>query len=352
MDADLESTLRHVFAETHQRYDLPGLILAVAYGQQDPECVALGTDAVGTLLTASSLLPVASITKLATALTILRLVDRGALSLTDPLSRYVPEAMAAQQGATLLHLMTHSSGLPSHYSDNALSVRPLRTWSDVAAACLNTAPLMPPNTQVMYSNLGPGLLALVVERLTGEPFVQVLDALVVQPLGIEAYLGVEPPHAPAVIAPHEPVTDAWYNMPSWRALGEPWAGLITTAEGALELARAFWNRPDDFLQPTTRALATRNHVAHLLGGEFGATELQPDPWGLGPTLYGRASHRPLSVNDASFGHPGYTGCITWVDPIAYVAWAVLGTRVADNGWLNYALPVIGEAVLGSTKRQQ
>src|SRR5690606_19398363 len=82
-----ESTVNHdswqarvqpVLESTMRDKAVPGIVLAVARGIRPPEFLAVGTDAAGVPLAADTLLPVASITKLATALTVLRLVASGA----------------------------------------------------------------------------------------------------------------------------------------------------------------------------------------------------------------------------------------------------------------------------------
>src|SRR6266516_805498 len=84
--------------------DLPGLAIAVARGDRAPSHLLIGSDAAGRPIATDTLSPVASITKLATALAVLRLADVGELGLDDPLSRHLPEAAAARAGINLRNL--------------------------------------------------------------------------------------------------------------------------------------------------------------------------------------------------------------------------------------------------------
>jgi CubicO group peptidase (beta-lactamase class C family) len=120
------------------------------------------------------------------------LADAGALHWRDPLVHYLPEAAAAQPGVTLQALLTHTSGLPSSYPDEPAMYQLGLTWPAIAQACIRTALAQPPRTSVHYSGVGYSLLALIVERVTGQPFAIALHHLVLAPLGIEAYLGQEP----------------------------------------------------------------------------------------------------------------------------------------------------------------
>jgi len=206
----------------------------------------------------------------------------------------------------------------------------------LARAGLATGPLEPPRRRVQYSNVGYGLLALAVERLRGRPFPQVLAEQVLAPLGVEGYLGGDLPRPAARVrdvrgraagTEIEP-----FNSAFWRALALPWAGLVTTAEGALGLVRAF---AGDFLRPPTRARATSDQTGGLAGGFGGPLLWDPSPWGLGPDLRGhkRPHWAPESASPTSFGHAGSSGCLAWCDPDRGVSWVLIGTRTADSGWL-------------------
>jgi beta-lactamase class C len=140
-----------------------------------------------------------------------------------------------------------------------------------------------------------------------------------------------------------------FNSAFWRSLALPWAGLLTTAEGALALVRAFQGHPAAFLRPETRAEATRNQTGDLAGGFVKPLYWSPCPWGLGPDLRGaKMPHwAPHEAGAESFGHSGASGCVAWATPSAGVAWAILGARTADSGWLLRRAPAIGAAIVAT-----
>lgn len=350
MLASLEAVVRQTFENLQTTYQLPGLVLVVGHADEPAISLRLGTDAAGAPLLEESLFPVASITKLATALTVLRLVDAGLLTLDTPLSDLLPEAAAAQAGVTLRTLLSHTSGLPSGRPDDAVAWTEQTTWPKVTQAWLRTPLAAAPQTRVDYSNVGYGLLGLAVERLTGEPFPMALHTQTIEPLGIEAYLGVEPPRIPALIADPStsyPPSISWWNSEFWRSFPLPYTNLVTTAAGTLALIRAFQDVPAKFLHADTCAEATHNQVGQLGGGFTGIYELGHCPWGLGPSLSLMRPFPSATANHPSFGHAGLTGCIAWADPAVRVAWAILGTRMGDNGWTNQAFPAISAAILAA-----
>ena len=332
-----------------RRWSVPGVVVATARGGAAPAFVVVGTDAAGRPLAADTLFPVASITKVATALAVLRLAARDAVRLDDPLAVHLPDAAAARPGVTLRALLAHTAGLPNDLAQRDAPYDARLDASVLARACLATPPDSVPGAAVRYSNVGIGLLALVVERRTGQPFADALAELILAPLGVEGYLGVEPPRAPAVIGgqlgDHAGTTLEPFNSPFWRSLAFSWGGLVTTAAGALALVQAFAGRPAGFLPADLRADAVRDQTHGLAGGLFPPLRWPRCPWGLGVELRGdkRPHWTPRAAAPESFGHAGASGALAWHDPAADVSWAILGARTFEKWWQDWA--AIGAAVL-------
>jgi CubicO group peptidase (beta-lactamase class C family) len=321
--------------------DVPGGVVAVQRDGRPVDLLAVGRDGAGEPLRGDSLLPVASITKLATALAVLRLVDRGKLGLDDPLSRHAPEAAASDPGITLRRLLSHTAGLPIDLPSGAAPYDRSLTWRKLAAACLATAPRQPPNRRVGYSNLGVALLAVAVERATDREFPDACADLVTGPLGIEAYLGAEPPrpvaHVAGVDGRHVGTDLEPFNSPFWRSLALPYGGMVTTAAGALALVQAFRDVPHALVDQT----------GALAGGLFWPVVWERCPWGLGAELRGQKQPHwaPASAAPSSFGHTGASGCLAWADPEKGIAWSLLAPRTMNNGWMTTACPAVGELIL-------
>ncbi|MGH2617403.1 MAG: serine hydrolase domain-containing protein, partial [Thermomicrobiales bacterium] len=248
-------------------------------------------------------------------------------------------------------LLCHTAGLPLDLLAESAPYEVGLDWPTLARACLATVPTRPAGTQVQYSNLGPGLLAIVVERLSNRPFNEALVDLVLAPLGTEGYLGVEPPRPPARIAgdlgDHAGTDLEPYNSAFWRFLALPWGGMLTTAAGALSLVRAFAGEPAGFLPPALLAEATRDQTRGLNGGFWEPLMWPQCPWGLGVELRGAKDPHwaPVSASPVSFGHAGASGCLAWADPVAGVAWVMLGTRTIEGWWMDW--PAIGGAIIAA-----
>lgn len=302
--------VEHIVMETIETRTVSGMVVGVADADQPIEHVIAGTDAVGHPLTHDTLFPVASTTKLAVALAILRLQDMGALHVQDQIARYVPEAVVASSGITLRSLLAHTSGVPESYPQEADIYGLDLTWSRIAQACLETPLVETPHTKVRYSDVGYSLLAVIVERVTGQPFPAALQTLVCAPLGLEAYLGVVPPRRPAVIDVGDSLFAGtpleFYNSPFFQVLGEPASGLVTTVVGALCLVRAYHDSAATLLTMETQAAARSDQTDHLGGGIPGWFDLITAAGGWGQDCGGHF-HRscPLQlvpVHSVILGH--------------------------------------------------
>ncbi len=122
---------------------------------------------------------VGSITKQLTAATVLQLAGEGQLQLEDPLERWFPEARGRE--ITIEHLLGHRSGLPRDV--------PLGDSSDlreIAREILAQPAAFSAGERVEYSNSGYGMLAAVVEQVTGSPFEQVVSERLLKPLGLRS----------------------------------------------------------------------------------------------------------------------------------------------------------------------
>lgn len=349
--SEFDQTILDAIEHARTAGGVGGIALAARYGDHTPRTVFVGGDEHGTALSEQSLFPVASITKLSTALAVARLVDQGVVRYDDALYEHLPDAAAALPDVILRDVLSHCAGLPADLDPASAPYAPGLDWPALRDACLETALATAPRTIVQYGNVGYGLIAIMIERATGQDFGAALRTLVLDPLGIEAYLDADLPR-PAVFLSDvrgrrvqegiEP-----FNSRFYLSLALPWAGLVTTLDGALGLIDA-WSRPG-FISDATRADATSNQVGDLGGGQVRPLWWRHCPWGLGPEIHGTKTPHwvPPTASAASFGHAGASGCLVWSDPDARLTWALLGTRTADNGWLIRYGSQIGAALLAS-----
>jgi CubicO group peptidase (beta-lactamase class C family) len=148
------------------------IIYSAAFGTSDRESA--------TAATPRSVLQIGSITKQFTAAAILRLAERGALTLDDRIEKFVPEFNTRGATITLRHLLTHTSGVtglsPDEYS-------PLTR--EHFMTLVNATPLaFTPGSKFSYSNSGYRLLGYAIESITGRSFAEFVHSEFALPLGL------------------------------------------------------------------------------------------------------------------------------------------------------------------------
>jgi CubicO group peptidase (beta-lactamase class C family) len=134
----------------------------------------------------------ASVTKQFTALCVLMLIERNQLSLDDALSQHLPEFPAYGREITIRQLLNHTSGLLD-YEDLISSNTTLPVLDqNVLQLMLNTdRTYFPPGTSYRYSNTAYALLAMIVEKVSGQTFASFLRKNIFEPLGMNHTLAYE-----------------------------------------------------------------------------------------------------------------------------------------------------------------
>ncbi|MBD2652669.1 beta-lactamase family protein [Synechocystis sp. FACHB-383] len=143
-----------------------------------------------TPITPNTVFDLASVSKQMTAIAVLKLMEQGALELDDPVSQYLPDFQDANRNnpITLSHLLYHTSGLADYTGDAwdgsdrefaNLDLEAHLVWLN------DQATIADPGTRFEYNNSGYTLLALVVERVSGQPFADFMATEIFGPIGMD-----------------------------------------------------------------------------------------------------------------------------------------------------------------------
>jgi CubicO group peptidase (beta-lactamase class C family) len=167
--AYVEAWLGYQMRATEQ----PGVALAIACKGEVALDIAFGwaDQAAGEALTPRHRFRVASHSKSFTATAIMKLREQGRLKLDDTAGQYVSGLHPDIASATLTQLLSHTAGVLRDGPDSAYWVdrKPFLDEAELRAE-LALAPPIPATTRLKYSNHGFGLLGLVIEAVTREPY--------------------------------------------------------------------------------------------------------------------------------------------------------------------------------------
>ncbi len=156
-------------------------VLSRAYGMADLEHAASNTPA--------TIFEAGSVSKQFTAGAVVLLAQQGKLSLDDDVRKHVPELPAYEAPVTIRHLIHHTSGLRDWGTVVGAAgwPRTSRTYThehvlDVVSRqrSLNYAP----GAEYSYTNSGYNLLAIIVARVSGQPFAEFSRQHIFKPLGM------------------------------------------------------------------------------------------------------------------------------------------------------------------------
>lgn len=130
-----------------------------------------------------------SMNKMFTGVAILQLVERGVLSLDDPLSKFVSEEWFPKETADKIkikHLLTHTSGLGSYFNEKYMesSKALFRELDDYKPLIAGSELAFDPGTDWQYSNTGMFMLGVVIESATGENYFEYIRKNIYEPAGM------------------------------------------------------------------------------------------------------------------------------------------------------------------------
>jgi CubicO group peptidase (beta-lactamase class C family) len=134
---------------------------------------------------------IGSLTKQFTAAAVMRLVERGELSLDDPLTDYLPDYPVQGHTVTIRHLLNHTSGIQSYTSLG-------EDFWDIARLDLTEDELIDlfadlefdfePGADYDYNNSAYYLLGVILGKVSGTPYSQYIEASLLEPLGLDRTL--------------------------------------------------------------------------------------------------------------------------------------------------------------------
>jgi len=260
-------------------------------------------------MTVDTVFDLASLTKvIATAPSIMRLVQFGEIRLNDPVSRFIPEFAAnGKQNITVRELLTHYSGLRGDLDLNV----PWQGQEEAFRRANEEKPEKAPGAQFLYSDINFIVLGELVQRISGMGLDKYADAHIFQPMGMKDTTFLPPASWHSRIAQtlsidNRHILRGFVHDPTAERMGgvSGHAGLFSTAQDLALMAQAMIDRkkiltPDLIEKMTTPQQPPNSPDARGLGWDL-------DTW--------LSSNRGDLLPAGSFGHTGFTGTSIWIDP--------------------------------------
>lgn len=271
----------------------------------------------------------ASLTKpIATATSVMLLLEEGKVRLRDSVTRYLPEfASNGKRSITVQQLLTHTGGL---VPDNALSDY-LEGRVVAMQKIYGLKPTWEPGSRFAYSDVGFIVLGEIVEKQSKQSLDKFSAARVFQKIGMNETMFNPPNKLRGRCAVTRRDGKEWIQG----VVHDPrasemdgvagHAGLFSTADDLAKYCQMFLNRgrvgKQQILSPATIELMTRSY-------ELPGTVKRGLGWDKQSPY---SSNRGELMSSKAFGHGGFTGTAIWIDPELDLFVIFLSSRFHPDG---------------------
>ncbi len=317
---DIAARLERFVADGH----MPGCALAIAkHGEPVGEWYR-GEMAPGRPATEDTVWPLACISKVYTAATVMALVERGELTLSMPVCSLLPSFVEGGRAAIRLrHLLTHTSGLARTAPGRLRELLTAHADVDTLVAEAYHHPLIfLPGTAFAYTDHGYVLAARMAEAATGRAFPALMRELVLP--------GLPGTHFPQPASLDERMANVagapagvMYNSRYWRDLAHPALGVAATVRDMLHFGLMFTGKHSVLSPASVRFMTTDQTGGQAVGAVMSSVyPPQIRPWGAGFSVRGALGNGFEDLaSPSAFDHLGVGGAILLVDPDASVTLA-------------------------------
>lgn len=282
----------------------------------------------------------ASITKPVTVAALMLLVERGQVSLVDPVQKYLPEFQGVGRDKVRVQdLLTHTAGLPDMLPENVKLREANAPLAEFVKGAMTTPLLFEPRTSFSYSSMGTLLAATIVERVAQMPLGKFEQRELFEPLKMKhSSLGLgERPLKDTARVQGDSFAETEKDLERYgansrylRKLGHPWGGMHSTVDDVGVFLQLFLNGG---VYDGKRILGRPTVEAMIADQNKGLGH----PWGLGWGLRTSSAWNAFGdlSSEGTFGHSGASGTVAWADPQRELVCVILTTRPwrQDKGFL-------------------
>ena len=324
-------------------------------------------------VTGDTLFRLASMTKPITAFAALILIDKGILSLTDPVSKFLPEFEnihiktvddqnelidlgPTKNGIKIANLLSHTSGIGGNLSKlKKMTAEDKSSIDNTIKFLVDNGLDFEPGTKAQYSGFGSfDVLVKIIEKITKTDFPSFLQKEIFEPCQMTSttFFPTEKQWE-NLIDMHNKADDKsivgkttdnciFFNYPCTHYLGG--AGLVSTLNDYLKFAEMLLNGGRVSQKPLIS-----QETFNLMSAPYVPKDIMPQNqnWGLGVRVIVDESYPFLPVG--SFGWSGAYGSHFWIDPQNKIAAVFMKNSLFDGGSGNESARKFEEAVYNSKK---
>lgn len=292
---------------------MPGAVVVVGHNGRIVYRKAFGSRSLEPTrepMTVDTIFDLASLTKcIATTTAVMQLLESGRIRLNDPVSAYLPEfSQNGKSQITVRELLTHYSGLAP---DLDLK-QPWQGRDTAFKMAMEAAPVNPPGTRFVYSDINFETLGFLVEKVSGMPLNKYAEKNIFAPLGMTRTRFLPPADWLPQIAPTQfdengKMLRGVVHDPTARRMGgvAGHAGLFSTADDLAKFAQQLLSGHEILSRSAIEKMSTPQQPAT-------AASLRGLGWDIDSPF---SSNRGELLPVGSFGHTGFTGTSLWIDPI-------------------------------------
>ncbi len=342
-DAERLGRIDSAVARAIERGEIPGAVVLVARRGAIVHSLAAGRRSIeptSESMTLDTVFDLASLTKpIATATSVMILIEEGAVRLSDSIVRHLPEFKNhGKEAITVEHLLRHRAGLIADNPQADFDQGPKAAWKRISEIDL----VSKPGERYVYSDVGFLILGRLVERVSGKSLDAFAHERIFLPLGMidTGFRPQDPPAEPKAaasilrIAPTEPprqgepILRGTVHDPRARALGgvAGHAGLFASADDLAIYAQTLLN---EGIAPNGHRLLSPRAIRRFTdAGTTPPSERRALGWDVDTP---HSAPRGELFDTTGFGHTGFTGTSLWIDPESETFVILLTSRLHPNG---------------------
>lgn len=262
----------------HSEKNFNGAVIVAANGKIDYlGSLGIGSRQNGSVLNTKSKFKIASMTKVFTAVLIMKLVEQGKLNLENSIGKYLPSYSGdAKNKVNIHHLLTYSSGIENIL--DGLGMKPYQNYKTldefINTYCSGNL-VYDPGTKSAYGNTEYILLQKIIENVSGKSFEEFLRNVILEPIGLENTKFLKYNEITSGLVPSYTFNNSLKTFnndePYYTEMYFGAGALYSTVEDLLKLDQAIFNSKILNKQFTDKLLTFYPELGYTAYGMWGST---------------------------------------------------------------------------------